>query len=96
MAMIVSITILNKSVLYYFKYLLGDAEAGQLALASMGLVSAVAVPLWMFLSRSRRAVWYPVGSWRRPGDRRFLTLFAAIDIHRAGVMRALPWSAVRR
>ena len=40
MAMIVAITVLNKSVLYYFKYLLNDPEAGQLALASMGIVSA--------------------------------------------------------
>ena len=40
MAMIVAITVLSKSVLYYFKYLLDDPDAGQLALASMGLVSA--------------------------------------------------------
>ena len=39
MAMIVAITMLNKSVLYYFKYLLNDPTRGQLALASMGLVS---------------------------------------------------------
>ena len=36
MAMIVAITMLNKSVLYYFKYLLDDPEAGQLALARWG------------------------------------------------------------
>src|SRR4029450_12727953 len=47
MAMIVAITVLNKSVLYYFKYLLNDPDAGQLALASMGLVSGIAIPLWM-------------------------------------------------
>jgi len=85
MAMIVAITILNKSVLYYFKYLLGDAEAGQLALASMGLVSAVAVPLWMFLSRlvGLRVLWFVAAGLGIAG----LTLFAAIDIHRAGVMQ---------
>ncbi|HEY6048896.1 MAG TPA: MFS transporter [Sphingomicrobium sp.] len=52
MAMIVAITVLNKSVLYYFKYLLNDPQAGQLALASMGLVSAIAIPLWMLLGRA--------------------------------------------
>ena len=59
MAMIVAITVLNKSVLYYFKYLLNDPDAGQLALASMGLVSAIAVPLWMLLGRlvGLRALW---------------------------------------
>ena len=55
MAMIVAITVLNKSVLYYFKYLLNDPEAGQLALASMGIVSGIAIPLWMLLGRVRRA-----------------------------------------
>ena len=59
MAMIVAITILSKSVLYYFKYLLNDPEAGQLALASMGLVSGIAIPLWMLLGRhvGLRALW---------------------------------------
>src|SRR4051794_19106405 len=59
MAMIVAITILSKSVLYYFKYLLNNPDAGQLALASMGLVSGVAIPLWMLLGRyvGLRALW---------------------------------------
>jgi Na+/melibiose symporter-like transporter len=59
MAMIVAITVLSKSVLYYFKYLLDDPDAGQLALASMGLVSAIAIPLWMLLGRyvGLRALW---------------------------------------
>ena len=59
MAMIVAITVLNKSVLYYFKYVLNDPAAGQLALASMGLVSAIAIPLWMLLGRvvGLRALW---------------------------------------
>jgi GPH family glycoside/pentoside/hexuronide:cation symporter len=59
MAMIVAITILNKSVLYYFKYLLNDPKAGELALASMGAVSAIVIPLWMLLGRfvGQRALW---------------------------------------
>jgi GPH family glycoside/pentoside/hexuronide:cation symporter len=51
MAMIVSVTVLGKSVLYYFKYLLNDPDAGQLALASMGLIGGIAIPLWMLLGR---------------------------------------------
>jgi GPH family glycoside/pentoside/hexuronide:cation symporter len=59
MAMIVAITMLSKSVLYYFKYLLDDPEAGQLALGAMGLVSGVAIPLWMMVGRrvGLRALW---------------------------------------
>jgi GPH family glycoside/pentoside/hexuronide:cation symporter len=59
MAMIVAITVLGKSVLYYFKYLLNDPDAGQLALASMGLVGGIAIPLWMVLGRyvGLRALW---------------------------------------
>jgi GPH family glycoside/pentoside/hexuronide:cation symporter len=59
MAMIVAITMLSKSVLYYFKYLLNDPDAGQLALASMGLVSGIAIPLWMLIGRhvGLRSLW---------------------------------------
>ena len=59
MAMIVAITVLNKSVLYYFKYLLKDPHAGELALGWMALVSGVAIPLWMLIGRfvGLRALW---------------------------------------
>lgn len=59
LSMIVAVTVLGKSVLYYFKYLLNDPAAGQLALASMGIVSAIAIPLWMVLGRflGLRALW---------------------------------------
>ena len=59
LAMIVGVTVLNKAVLYYFKYLLNDPDAGQLALASMGLVSGIAIPVWMLLGRylGLRVLW---------------------------------------
>ncbi|MEO7277772.1 MAG: glycoside-pentoside-hexuronide (GPH):cation symporter, partial [Sphingomicrobium sp.] len=59
MAMIVAITVLSKSVLYYFKYLLNDPAAGTLALASMGVVSGIAIPGWMMLGKrfGLRALW---------------------------------------
>ena len=59
LSMIVAVTVLGKSVLYYFKYLLHDPAAGQLALASMGVVSAVAIPLWMMVGRyiGLRSLW---------------------------------------
>jgi sugar (glycoside-pentoside-hexuronide) transporter len=59
MAMIVAMTVLSKSVLYYFKYLLNDPHAGELALASMGVVSAIAIPAWMLIGRyvGLRSLW---------------------------------------
>jgi GPH family glycoside/pentoside/hexuronide:cation symporter len=86
MAMIVAITILNKSVLYLFKYLLDNPAAGQLALASMGLVSAAAIPAWMLLGRAigHRSLWFIAAGAASTA----LLLFAAVDIHRAGVMQA--------
>lgn len=85
MAMIVAITVLNKSVLYYYKYLIGDESAGQLALASMGLVSAAAVPVWMLLGRvlGLRTLWLIAATLAMAG----LLLFASVDVHRAGAMQ---------
>ncbi len=85
MAMIVAITVLNKSVLYYFKYLLNDPDAGQLALASMGIVSGISIPLWMLLGRvlGLRAIWMLAAGLGIVG----LLMFAAIDVHQAGLMQ---------
>lgn len=85
MAMIVAVTVLNKSVLYYFKYFLGSDDAGQNALAWMGVVSAVAVPLWMLLQRvlGTRALWFIAALLCMAG----LVLFAAVHIDRPFVMQ---------
>ena len=60
MAMIVAGTMIDKAVLYYFKYHLHDQSAGELALAWMMATGAVAVPAWMALSSriGTRAVWF--------------------------------------
>jgi GPH family glycoside/pentoside/hexuronide:cation symporter len=85
MAMIVAITVLNKSVLYYFKYLLNDPDAGQLALASMGLISGAVIPLWMLIGRvaGLRALWLFTAGVAMIG----LILFAVVDVHRAGIVQ---------
>jgi len=76
MAMIVAITMLSKSVLYYFKYLLNDPDAGQLALASMGLVSGIAIPIWMLVGRyvGLRALWLIAAGLGMAG----LVIFSAV------------------
>jgi len=85
MAMIVAITVLGKSVLYYFKYLLNDPEAGQLALASMGLVSGIAIPLWMLLGRyvGLRALWLIAAGLGMAG----LIIFGAVHFDGASTMQ---------
>jgi GPH family glycoside/pentoside/hexuronide:cation symporter len=59
-AMIVAVTVLDKSVLYYFKYALDDQGAGQQTLGWMSAVSGLAVPLWLLVSRrvGVRGVWF--------------------------------------
>lgn len=85
MAMIVAVTVLGKSVLYYFKYLLNDPDAGQLALASMGLVSGIAIPLWMLLGRyvGLRALWLIASAMTMTG----LLLFAVGRFDSSGTMQ---------
>ena len=85
MATIVAITVLSKSVLYYFKYLLDDPEAGQLALASMGLVSGIAIPLWMLLGRyvGLRALWLIAAGLGMAG----LIVFGAVHFDGARTMQ---------
>ena len=84
MAMIVAITVLNKSVLYYFKYLLNDPDAGQLALASMGLIGGIAIPMWMLIGRhiGLRALWLIAAGLGMAG----LVVFTAIPF---GGVRAM-------
>jgi len=85
MAMIVAITVVSKSVLYYFKYLLNDPDAGQLALASMGLVSGIAIPLWMLLGRAvgLRALWLIAAGLGMAG----LVIFSAVQLDGARTMQ---------
>jgi sugar (glycoside-pentoside-hexuronide) transporter len=85
MAMIVAVTVLSKSVLYYFKYLLNDPDAGQLALASMGMVSGIAIPLWMLLGRyvGLRALWLIAAGLGMVG----LTVFGAVRFDGAHSMQ---------
>jgi GPH family glycoside/pentoside/hexuronide:cation symporter len=87
MAMIIAITVLNKSVLYYFKYVLGDESAGQLALAAMSAVSAIAVPIWMVLARplGLRVLWFLAAGGACAG----LVAFAVFDPREAAAVQVV-------
>lgn len=86
MAMIAAASTLDKSVLYYFKYVLGDEKAGQLALAQMMAVSAAAVPAWMLVARviGVRRVWFAAVALCLAG----LAAFALADVPGAGATQA--------
>ncbi len=78
-------TVLNSAVLYYFKYAVRDEAAGHVALAAMMAASAAAVPVWMAVGRiaGMRRLWFAAIALLAIG----LTLFAAIDLSRAGAMQ---------
>ena len=84
-AMIIAITVLNKSVLYYFKYVLGDPYGGQLALASMSAVSAIAIPVWMGIRDllGPRFLWFLASALAILG----LALFGAVPIQHSSPMQ---------
>lgn len=51
LALVIAATMIEKAVLYYFKYALGDQQAGELALGWMMATGALAVPAWMAVAR---------------------------------------------
>lgn len=56
---VLGVTILNKLILYYFKYNLGHEAAGRAALAKMSVAGGIAIPVWMTIGRrlGGRLVW---------------------------------------
>ncbi|MFZ5749226.1 MAG: MFS transporter [Pseudomonadota bacterium] len=85
MAMIVAATVLTKSVLYYYKYYLGDEPASQVALAAMGVAGAVAVPLWIQGCRwiGARSAWFASAALGIA----LLLAFGLGNVRSAGVMQ---------
>jgi Na+/melibiose symporter-like transporter len=84
--MIIAVTMVGKSVLYYFKYFIHDEAAGRLALAQMMATGLVAIPAWMLVARlfSVRIVWIAAVS----ASVLLLVLFSLVDMDSAGIMQA--------
>jgi GPH family glycoside/pentoside/hexuronide:cation symporter len=85
MAMIAAVTMLDKSVLYYFKYVLVDPSGGQLTLGAMMAIGGLAVPAWLAISRATgvRAVWFLAVAACLAG----LTMFVFGDVRRPGTVQ---------
>jgi sugar (glycoside-pentoside-hexuronide) transporter len=86
MAVIVAMTVLTKSVLYYFKYMLEVPQAGEVALAWMGLAGGISIPLWMLLGRfvGLRALWLIAAGLGIAG----LLIFVAVQLDSVAAMQA--------
>jgi sugar (glycoside-pentoside-hexuronide) transporter len=86
MAVIVAMTVLTKSVLYYFKYMLEVPHGGEVALAWMGLAGGIAIPLWMLLGRfvGLRALWLIAAGLGIAG----LLMFVAVQLDSVAAMQA--------
>ncbi len=56
----IAATLLNQSVLYYYRHVAGDMTAGSATLALMGLVGAAAVPGWTLVATriGARSAWF--------------------------------------
>jgi glycoside/pentoside/hexuronide:cation symporter, GPH family len=54
-----SSTIFQKGLIYYFKYVMADAQLGSLAIGFTAVVAGISVPLWGMVAkrRSKRAAW---------------------------------------
>ena len=55
-----SFGIIMQSLIYFFKYNLGDAASAKFAFTSIGIAGLTAVPLWMLLipKTSNRTIWF--------------------------------------
>jgi GPH family glycoside/pentoside/hexuronide:cation symporter len=87
-------TIFQKNLLYYFKYVLGDARLGSLALGVFALVSALCVPAWTVVARrfGKRTAWLAgippvvVGAalWRLADGHGLAALLGALSLMAVG------------
>ncbi len=82
--MITCMTALGKSVLYYFKYYLGDPAGARTALALASASGLAFVPLWMAVARrvSKRTIWLASCAIYAGG----LVVFALVDLRAAWQM----------
>ncbi|HEX4197986.1 MAG TPA: glycoside-pentoside-hexuronide (GPH):cation symporter [Caulobacteraceae bacterium] len=84
----------QKNVIYYFKYVVGDVGAASTALAMMAGLTALAVPFWAWVARSRgkRPAWIAGGGfsiaglvlWRLADGHGLATLLGALAVMSIG------------
>ncbi|HZZ69470.1 MAG TPA: MFS transporter [Phenylobacterium sp.] len=82
--MTVCSTAWGKSVIYYFKYAIGDAGAAKTGLALAAASGLIFVPLWMTASRflNKRTLWFAACGFGAIG----LSAFALTDVRTPAVM----------
>ena len=62
--MTTGVTVIGKTIIYFFEYQMGDRNGAQIALMAFGLTGLLVIPFWTFvtLKTSKRFVWM-VGSF---------------------------------
>ncbi|MEJ6498292.1 glycoside-pentoside-hexuronide (GPH):cation symporter [Pseudoalteromonas lipolytica] len=62
---VTGITVLNKSILYYYKYILDAEQSARFAIVAMASIGLVAVPFWLWLMKkcSKPFVWKAASGW---------------------------------
>ena len=62
--MTTGVTVIGKTMIYFFEYQMGDRNGAQIALMAFGLTGLLVIPFWTFvtLKTSKRFVWM-VGSF---------------------------------
>lgn len=80
---VVCSTALGKSILYYFKYNLGNEDGGRIALSIVAASGLVIVPVWMAVSRwiGKRNAWFAAIAWGLAG----LLWFSLTDVRSTGM-----------
>lgn len=60
-----SSTALGKAVLYYFKYVVGEAETARYALSLKALCAVAALPCWVYVTKliGKRNAWMVASAW---------------------------------
>ncbi|MFC3077754.1 MFS transporter [Phenylobacterium terrae] len=61
---------LGKAVIYYFKYIVGDADAARYALSFKAISALAIIPAWVFVSRriGKQAAWITASIWGVAGS----------------------------
>lgn len=72
-----AMTFFGKNLLYYYKYVIGNEEAGSFALTFIAMISAVSIPVWGYLAGrfGKRVCWVVSSGIKLTG----VVLFALFD-----------------
>lgn len=74
----VSSTVISNSVLYYYKYLIGDEASARYALSVRSVAGLAIIPMWIYVTKfiGKRQCWFLASAW----GLLCLSVFSVIDV----------------